>query len=83
MVIPGCVFLGESENGFVISDHSDHAASNEQYSSVPLMWHDPNDLRSQIRFRILPKKHPQFTVLGVYNNILSRKVLKDGAYFCY
>ena len=23
-------------------------------SSVPLMWHDPNDLRSQIRFRILP-----------------------------
>ena len=26
-------------------------------SSVPLMHHDPNDLRSQIRFRILPKKH--------------------------
>ena len=25
-------------------------------SSVPLMHHDPNDLRSQIRFRILPKK---------------------------
>ena len=25
-------------------------------SSVPLMRHDPNDLRSQIRFRILPKK---------------------------
>ena len=24
--------------------------------SVPLMYHDPNDLRSQIRFRILPKK---------------------------
>ena len=25
----GCVFLGESENEFVISDHSDHAASKE------------------------------------------------------
>ena len=25
----GCVFLGESENRFVISDHSDHAASKE------------------------------------------------------
>ena len=25
-------------------------------SSVPLMRLDPNDLRSQIRFRILPKK---------------------------
>ena len=25
-------------------------------SSVPLMWHDPNALRSQIRFRILPQK---------------------------
>ena len=25
-------------------------------SLVPLMWHDPNDLRSQIRFRILLKK---------------------------
>ena len=25
-------------------------------SSVPLMRHDPNDLRSQIRFWILPKK---------------------------
>ena len=30
-------------------------------SSVPLMRHDPNDLRSQIRFRILPKKpHHRF-----------------------
>ena len=25
--------------------------------SVPLMHHDPNDLRSQIRFWILPKRH--------------------------
>ena len=25
-------------------------------SSIPLMHHHPNDLRSQIRFRILPKK---------------------------
>ena len=27
-------------------------------SSVPLMRHDTNDLRSQIRFRILPKNVP-------------------------
>ena len=26
--------------------------------SIPLMRHDPNDLRSQIRFRILPKNAP-------------------------
>ena len=26
-------------------------------SSVPLMHHDPNDMRSQIHFWILPKKH--------------------------
>ena len=25
----GCAFLGESNNGFVISDHSDHGASKE------------------------------------------------------
>ena len=35
-------FLGESKNGFVISDPSDHGVS-----SVPLMHHDPKDLRSQ------------------------------------
>ena len=28
-------------------------------SSVPFMRHDPNDLRSQIRFRILPKRRTQ------------------------
>ena len=43
-------FLGETKNGFVISDPSDHAASKEptnpnSNSSVPLMRHDPNDLR--------------------------------------
>ena len=31
----GCVFLGESENGFVISDHSDHAASKEPTNPCP------------------------------------------------
>ena len=30
--------------------------TDEVDSSVPLMRHDPNDMRSQIRFRILPKK---------------------------
>ena len=30
--------------------------------SVPLMHHDPNDLRSQIRFRILPKKRTKLNV---------------------
>ena len=49
----------------MISDHSDHGASKEptnpspewicKDSSVPLIHHDPNDLRSQIRFWILPK----------------------------
>ena len=43
-------FLGESKNGFVISDHSDHGASKEPTIPVPLMHHDSNDLRSQIRF---------------------------------
>ena len=59
----GCVFLGESKNGFVISDHSDHRyikgtdeSTLDKDSSVPLMHHDPNDLRSQIRFWILPQK---------------------------
>ena len=29
VTVIGCVFLGESKNGFVISDHSDHGASKE------------------------------------------------------
>ena len=31
----GCVFLGESKNEFVISDHSDHAASKEPTNPFP------------------------------------------------
>ena len=60
--------MGESENGFVISDHSDQAASKEPTNPVPLMRHDPNDLRSQIRFRILPKKTHPGTTIGLFNN---------------
>ena len=48
----GCVSLGESENGFVISDHSDHGASKEptnplwtRIRRVPWIHQDPNDLR--------------------------------------
>ena len=55
-------FLGVSENGFVISDHSDLAAPKEptnpldKDSSVSLLRHDPNDPRPQIRFQILPNR---------------------------
>ena len=31
----GCVFLGESKNGFVISNHSDHGASKEPTNPCP------------------------------------------------
>ena len=42
-------------------------------SSVPLMRPDPNDLRSQIRFRILPKKtHP------IISEGLSRYLVEKG-----
>ena len=39
----------------------------EKDSSVPLMWHDPNDLRSLIHFRILPKKRTldQPSIVGI------------------
>ena len=33
----GCVFLGESKNGFVISDHSDRGASKEP-TNLCLEW---------------------------------------------
>ena len=60
----------------MISDHSDHAAikgTDESLSrvdsSVPLMYHDPNDLRSEIRFKIFPKKRT------LYNSSFSFKVI--------
>ena len=34
----GCVFLGESKNGFVISDHSDHGASKERPTNPCPEW---------------------------------------------
>ena len=73
-----CVFLGESENGFVISEHSESLSKVD--SSVTLMRHDPNDLRSQIRFRILQKKHTPWMLFqkilplfnGDHNHVVSR-----------
>ena len=66
-------FFGKIRQRIMISDHSDHGASKEPDeslsrvdSSVPLMRHDPNDLRSQIRFRILPKKRTQNKVIVSY-----------------
>ena len=67
-VFKGAFFLGESVNRFVISDHSDHVASkhvketdestlDKRFVGSSLMRHDPNDLRSQIRFQILQKKN--------------------------
>ena len=32
---PGCIFLGESKNGFVISDNLDHGASKEPTNPSP------------------------------------------------
>ena len=32
----GCFFLGESKNGFVISDHSDHGASKKPKNPVTM-----------------------------------------------
>ena len=66
------LLLGESENGFVISDHWDHAASKELMNlnldlSVPLMRHDPKDLRSQIRFWFLPKKNALIRVVPCFS----------------
>ena len=41
-------------------------------SSVPLMHHDPNDLRSQIRFWILPKKRTlNFSRLSCHTRLIS------------
>ena len=37
-------------------------------SSVPLMQHDPNDLRSQIRSRILPQKTNPFVLSSLQSN---------------
>ena len=65
----GAFFLGESENGFVISDHSDHGASKEPTNPlwtrirrflwcimIGMIWDH------KIRFWILPKKRTQIQV---------------------
>ena len=69
----------------MISDHSDHAAikgtdESRVDFSVPLMHHDPNDPRSQIRFRILPKKR----ILSLKTSVYSRNwpIRTQWAPFC-
>ena len=62
----GCIFLGESDKG--ICDlrsfgscciKGANESTLDKDSLVPLMRHDPNDLRSQIHFSDSPKKmHP-------------------------
>ena len=59
----GCVFFCENPKGICelrsfgscrIKETDESTLDKD--SSVSLIRHDPNDLRSQIRFRILPKK---------------------------